>query len=90
MDPDAGLGIEPDNTAGARRRPRPSLLVRGLEMVGLGLVIYGLATSGIWLAALGGGLILGSYALYRRTHGSGLDRGRGVGPDGPDAADAGE
>lgn len=90
MDPDAGLGVEPDSATGAGRRPRPSLLVRGLEMVGLGLVIHGLATSGVWLAALGGGLILGSYALYRRTHGPGLDQGRGTGPDGPDAEDAGE
>ena len=90
MDPDAGLGIEPDNTAGARRRPRPSLLVRGLEMVGLGLLIYGLGTLSVWLAGLGVGLILGSYALYRRTHGPALDQGRGSGPDGPDADGAGE
>lgn len=85
MDPEVGLGIEPDNAAGAGQRPRPSLLVRGLEMAGLGLVIYGLATLRFWLAALGGGVILASYALYHRTHGAALARGPDPGPGGPDA-----
>jgi hypothetical protein len=90
MDPDVGLGIGQDKTTGGAQRPRPSVFVRGLEMAGLGLVIYGLATSRIWLAAVGGAMILGSYALYRRTHGSALDRERGNGPDGPDADGGGD
>jgi hypothetical protein len=90
MDPDVGLGIGQDNSAGAARRPRPSLFVRVLEMLGLGLVIYGLGSARFWLAALGGGAILASYALYRRTHGSALGRGSGFGPDGPDADGGGD
>lgn len=90
MDPDVGLGIEHGNAAGAARKPRPSLFVRGLEMAGLGLVVYGLATSRFWLAAVGGATILGSYALYRRTHGPALDRERGNGPDGPDPDGGGD
>lgn len=90
MDPDVGLGIEHDTAAGAARRPRPTHLVRGLELAGLGLVIYGLAASRLWLVALGGGTILGSYALYRRTHGPALDRQPGRGADGPDADGGGD
>ncbi|MDP3197053.1 hypothetical protein [Tabrizicola sp.] len=90
MDPEASLGIEQDKGAGAVRKPRPSSFVRGLEMAGLGLVIYGLATSRFWLAALGGGVILASYTLYRRTHRLALDRGPGSGPDSPDADGGGE
>ena len=88
MDPDAGLGIGQESSSGAARNPRPSVLVRGLEMAGLGLVIYGLATSRVWLAALGGAVILGSYALYRRTHGPAPEGGPG--PDGPDADGGGD
>ena len=88
MDPDVGLGIGQDKATGGAQRPRPSVFVRGLEMAGLGLVIYGLATSGIWLAVLGGAVILGSYALYRRTHGQALDRGHAS--DGPDADGGGD
>ncbi|WP_295079469.1 hypothetical protein [Tabrizicola sp.] len=90
MDPDAGLGIGQDKATGGAQRPRPSVFVRGLEMAGLGLVIYGLATSRIWLAVLGGAVILGSYALYRRTHREAVDRGPDYGPDGPDADGGGD
>lgn len=89
MDPDVGLGIEQDKAAGAGRKRRPTPFVRGLEIVGLGLVIYGLATSRVWLAAVGGAMILASYALYRRTHGLALDRGRGPGRDSDDSPDGG-
>lgn len=88
MDPDFGLGIGQDKPLGNVPRPRPSIFVRGLEMVGLGLVIYGLGSYRFGLAALGGAAIVGSYALYRRTLGSDV-YSRRDGADGPDA-DSGE
>lgn len=81
MDPDAGLGIGQESSSGAARKPRPLVLVRGLEMAGLGLVIYGLGSYRFGLVALAVPMILGSYALYRRTHGPKV-RGPGAGPDG--------
>jgi hypothetical protein len=57
-----------------------------MELLGLGLVGYGLASNAFGLAALGGALIVISYALYRRKHGAGPTSGRG--PDSPDS-DAG-
>jgi hypothetical protein len=89
MDPEVSLGIEHGKGVGAARKP-PSLFVRGLEMAGLGLVIYGLATYRFELVALGGATILRSYALYRRTHGHPLDRGPDNGPDGPDTDGGGD
>lgn len=83
MDPNVGFGIEHRKRLGKPQRPRPSLRVRGLELAGLGLATYGL---GSYRFALGGLMIVGSYALYRRRHGPGghgpdAERGGGDGPD---------
>jgi hypothetical protein len=84
MDPDFGLGIGQDKPLGTAPRPRPSLIVRGLELAGLVLVIYGLGSYRFGLVAIGGVAIVGSYALYRRTHGPDLNPGPGRGRDGFD------
>ena len=80
MEPEVGISVETDRSAG---RPRPSLLVRMIEILGLALVILGFGGGQLWLALLGGALIVGSYAIYRRKHGSGPPSGSG--PDGPDS-----
>ncbi len=83
MEPEVSLTVEKDR---AGRRPRPSLFVRALEIAGLALVILGLADGRLWLAFLGAGLVMASYAVYRRKHGAGPTSGSG--PDSPDS-DAG-
>lgn len=85
MEPDFGIGI----SAARADRPRPSLLVRGLEIAGLALVVLGLGGGRYWLALVGGVLVAGSYAAYRRKHGpmpaeadpGGFDGGAGDGAD---------
>lgn len=90
MEPDFEFGIEREKTGGLPRRPRPTFLVRGIEMAGLALVIYGLGGQRFWLAAVGGGMIVGSYALYRRKHGPALSNGSTGGPDGSDMDGGGD
>lgn len=80
MEPEVGLGVEAGRAAG---RPRPSLLVRALEILGLVLVMLGLGGGQLWLALLGGVLVLSSYSIYRRKHGSGPPSGSR--PDGQDS-----
>lgn len=70
MGPDFEIGGGTEIGGGGTQRPRPSIFVRLLEMAGLALVAYGLGTNRFVLAALGGGIILFSYALYRRKQGS--------------------
>lgn len=77
MDPEFGLGIGREAGGEVPRRPRPTLFVRGLEMAGLALVIYGLGSNRFGIAAVGGVMIVGSYALYRRKHGSAAAAGSG-------------
>lgn len=90
MDPDVEIGGGTQIGGGGTPRPRPSTFVRLLEMAGLVLVAYGLGTNRFVLAAFGGGIIIVSYALYRRTHGPAVDRRPGKGPDGMDADGGGE
>ena len=68
-------------------RRRPSLFVRGLEMAGLALVVYGLGAFRFGPVVLGGAAILGSYALYRKAHGAVLPPGPGSGRDSDDGQD---
>jgi drug/metabolite transporter (DMT)-like permease len=84
MEPDVGLTVDQDRAGG---RPRPSQLVRTMEIAGLVLVILGLGDGRLWLAVLGAALIVASYAIYRRKHGAG--RASGGGSDGPDSNDGG-
>jgi hypothetical protein len=84
MDPDFELGIGPTVDGNVSPRPKPTFLVRGIEMAGLALVIYGLGAYRFWLAAVGGALIVGSYALYRRKHGPALATGSTSGHGGSD------
>ena len=69
MGPEFGVGIGSKNGAGRPQRPRPTLLIRGVEMAGLAMVSYGLATYRFGFVVAGGAMIVGSYALYRRKHG---------------------
>jgi hypothetical protein len=80
MGPEFGIGIEHKTSEAVAPRPRPSLFVRGIEMFGLAMVAYGLGTYRFGHAAVGGVLIIGSYALYRRKHGP---YPPGVSQDGP-------
>ena len=85
MGPDFGLGAGSTSGKQGPLRPRPSLLMRGMELAGLGLAAYGLGSYRFFHAAVGGLLILGSYALYRRKHGSFTsqsDWDSGADPDG--------
>jgi hypothetical protein len=70
MGPDFEIGGGTEIGVGGTPRPRPSIFVRLLEMAGLALVAYGLGTNRFVLAALGGGTIIVSYAVYRRKHGT--------------------
>jgi hypothetical protein len=58
-------------------------MVRGFEIAGLAVLILGLADGRLWLAMLGAGLVIASYAIYRRKHGAGPTSGNG--PDSPDS-----
>lgn len=85
MEPEVGIAVETDRRAG---RPRPSLLIRAVEVVGLALVILGLGGGQVWLALVGGALVIASYAIYRHRHGAGT--ASGPGPDSQDSdADGG-
>jgi hypothetical protein len=90
MDPDIGVGIGSETPTGAPSRPRPTVFVRGLEIVGLALVVYGLGAHRFAIAAIGGAMIVGSYALYRRKHGSAQPDGSGSDPWGSDADGGGD
>jgi hypothetical protein len=85
MEPDFGLGIGRDGAESAPTRPRPSILVRGSELAGLALVIYGLGSYRFGLVAVGGAMIVGSYALYRRRHGPAPQNGPDSDQDRPDS-----
>ena len=82
MDPEFGVGIGSQSATGRPPRPRPTLFVRGMEMAGLALVVYGLGAYRFGVAAVGGAMIVGSYALYRRKH-------EFFPPDGTDGGSAG-
>ena len=69
MGPNFEIGGGKEIGSGGTQKPRPSVFVRVLEVAGLALVAYGLGTSRFVLAALGGGVIFLSYAVYRRKHG---------------------
>ena len=84
MDPDFGIGIGRDGGEHTRHKPRPSPFVRGLELAGLGLVAYGLGSLRFWIVAVGGAMIVASYALYRRKHRDALTCGTSAGPGGLD------
>ncbi len=84
MGPDFEIGGGSGIGGGGRQRPRPSMFMRLLEMAGLALVAYGLATNRFVLAALGGGTICISYALYRRKHGRFQPTGSDGDSSGPD------
>lgn len=81
--------MEPDITVtvgvGKTARPKPSLRVRLAEMAGLGVILWGLGVGPWWLIAVGGVMVVGSYAAYRRKHGSfgpGDGGSGGMGDDG--------
>ena len=65
--------MEPDFTVtvgvGKTGRPKPSLIVRLTEMAGMGVIFWGLGMGPLWLVAVGGVMVVGSYAAYRRKHG---------------------
>ena len=65
--------MEPDITVtvgvGKTGRPKPSLLMRVTEMLGMGVIIWGLGMGPLWLVVVGGVMVVGSYAAYRRKHG---------------------
>ncbi len=65
--------MEPDFTVtvgvGKTERPKPSLLVRLTEMAGMVVIFWGLGMGPLWLVAVGGVMVVGSYAAYRRKHG---------------------
>ena len=90
MDPEFGVGIGSKHGTGRQQRPRPSLFLRAMEMAGLALVAYGLGSYRFGHAAIGGLLIVGSYALYRRKHGSRPTAGPDGSPWGPDADGGGD
>ncbi len=90
MDPEFGVGIGSERTGGGNQRPPPLLPVRLLELLGLAVVTYGLGDLHFGLAALGGAMILGSYALYRRKHGPPPPPGQNGGLDGMDSDGGGD
>ncbi len=75
MDPQVEVTLGARPGAEERHRLRPSLFVRALEIAGLVLVGYGLASSAFLLAGAGAGLIFLSYRIYRRKHGYGPSGG---------------
>ncbi len=84
MEPDFGIGIRSKRAGGGAKRPRQPVPVRLLELLGLALAAYGLGTHRFGLAALGGAVIVGSYALYRQKHGPAQQTGSDSDPDGMD------
>ena len=89
MGPEFGIGGGAE-IGGSTQRPRPSIFVRLLEMAGLVLVAYGLGTNRFGLAAVGGGMIVSSYAVYRRKHGPSRSDDSDIGLDGPNSDDGGD
>ena len=87
MGPEFGIGMGREAGSDGKGPPRPSLLIRGAEMAGLGLLVLGLGNWRWWQIALGGAMVIGSYAVYRWQHGP--QTGAGGGLDGPDS-DAGD
>jgi hypothetical protein len=90
MDPEFGLGLGTDRPRNTSHPPRPSLLIRGLELLGLALVSYGLGAFLLRWVALGGVMIVASYTIYRWQHGpvapgSGPPGADGIGGDGGDS-----
>ena len=86
--------MEPDITVtvgvGKAGRPKPSLIVRLTEMAGMGVIVWGIGMGPWWMVAVGGVMVVGSYAAYRRKHGPfppGEGGSGGMGDDG--AADGG-
>jgi hypothetical protein len=90
MDPDFGLGIGQEASGNGPPRRRPTPLLRGMEMAGLALVIYGLGSYRFGLVAIGGVMIVGSYALYRRKYGPALPTGSSDGSGGPNLDGGGD
>ncbi len=90
MDPDYGVGIGRTDAKDAEPRPRPTLFVRGAELAGLALVVYGLGDRRFGLVAVGAAMILGSYALYRRKHGPAKPAGADRGSEGSDLDGGGD
>lgn len=88
MGPEVGFGIGRDAAAGGKSPPRPALLIRAMELAGLALLILGIGKGSIGQMVVGGGLVIGSYAIYRRKHGPQVGTRVGDGPDG-DAGDGG-
>ncbi len=87
MDPEFGIGLGSDAGAERPAPPRPSLLIRAMEVAGLALLVLGLGGWQLWQIALGGGMVIGSYAIYRWQHGP--QAGPAAGSDRPDGGDGG-
>jgi hypothetical protein len=90
VEPEVGLGIGPEAAGDAPPRPRPTVLMRLMEIIGLGLVVCGLGGYGFGLVAVGAVMIVASYALYRRKHGPEQPVASDYSPDGPDADGGGD
>jgi hypothetical protein len=65
VDPDVTITLGVDKL----RRPKPSLLVRLTEALGMAVLVWGVGVGPLWLVGLGAVMIAGSYAAYRRKHG---------------------
>ena len=87
MEPEVGFGMGREAGASGQAPPRPSLLIRAMELAGLALLVLGLGNWRLWQIALGGAMLIGSYAIYRGQHGS--RAGAVAGPVGGDAGDGG-
>jgi hypothetical protein len=80
MDPEITLTVQ----SGDGTRPRPTLLVRLAEMAGLAAIFWGIGIGPLWLIPIGAGLVIASYAAYRRRHGPNVSGNRGPGDPGSD------
>ena len=78
MEPDFGLTVGAAKTG----RPRPSRLVRLTEIAGMIVILWGIGIGPVWLALIGGAMVIGSYAAYRRKHGRFAPGDGGAGDDG--------
>ena len=72
------------NTQGQKKAP---WFIKLAELAGLVAVVWGFAEGWWWLFAAGAGLILASYAVYRRHHQS---HQRGTGDGGTGSFDVGD